>query len=310
MSKKYLIYKRTLKTDGRVYIGVTHNSMDKRAGNNGIKYDGCVHFYNAIKKYGWENFSSEILEEGLSKEKAEEREIYWIEKYQSTNPEFGFNIAKGGNLAFPFEQCHKVNAYTLDGKFMQAFPSVGEAEKFIGKTGVSDVCRGKSNRAGGYYWRYTSEEFPEGKDLENYFFRNKKVVPINQYTLEGKFVKTFHSLNEAARETGINFTSIWDTCSGRRKRAGEFTFRRYDDFSDCRDIDFVYQSPEKEVNAYNLEGKYLGTYKNMREAERQLGPKATDISRCCKHKAHYAKGYMFRFTSEIEPGVDIEGFNG
>lgn len=284
--------------------------MDKRAGNNGIKYDGCNHFYNAIKKYGWENFSSEILEEGLSKEKAEEREIYWIEKYQATDPEFGFNIARGGNLAFPFEQCHKVNAYTLDGKFVQTFPSVGEAEKFIGKAGVSDVCRGKSNRAGGYHWRYTSDEFPAGKDLENYFFRNKKVVPINQYTLEGKFVKTFHSLNEAARETGINFTSIWDTCNGRRKRAGEFTFRRYDDFSGCKDIGFVYQSPEKEVNAYSLEGKYLGTYKNLNEAARQLGLISQYISLCCKRKKESVGNYIFRFTSEVEPGVDIEGFDG
>lgn len=316
MNKGYLVYKRTLNSDGRVYIGITHNSLDKRAGNNGIKYDGCIHFYNAIKKYGWENFSSEILEEGLSKEKAEEREIFWIEQYHATDPKFGFNMAKGGNLAFPFNNGIKVNQYTLEGKYIKTFPTLFSANESVGFKGVTGAARGECSHAGGYVWRIASDEFPEGKDLEDFLLRNKKMVPINQYTLEGKYIKTFHSMNEAVKETGLVQSSIWSVCRGQRKRVGEFTFRLYDDFKDCKDIDFVYQSSEKQVNAYTLDGKYLNTYKNVRETERQLGAKATNISKCCKHKAYYAKGYMFRFTSEVEPGLDIEplkkglGING
>lgn len=306
MSKDYFVYKRTLNSDGRVYIGVTHNSLEKRAGNNGIKYDGCIHFYNAIKKYGWENFSSEILEEGLTRDEAEEKEKYYIEKYRATDPKFGFNMAKGGNLAFPFENGIKVNQYTLEGKYIKTFPTLSAANDFIKMKGVPGACRGAASQAGGYVWRIVSEEFPEGQDLENFFLRNNKMSPVNQYTLRGKFVKTFHSTREASRELRLVQSSIWKACNGERKKAGNFTFRFYDDFKDCKDIDFIYQGKEKKVNAYTLEGKYLSTFKNLNEAERHLGSKATNISKCCKHKIEFAKGYIFRFVSEVEPGVDIE----
>ncbi|MBP3801390.1 MAG: hypothetical protein J6I85_05165 [Clostridia bacterium] len=59
-------------------------------------------FYSAIQKYGWNNFSHEILYTNLSLEEANYKEAELIQKYQTTNPQYGYNIEKGGNNKFSF----------------------------------------------------------------------------------------------------------------------------------------------------------------------------------------------------------------
>lgn len=61
----------------------------------------------------------------------------------------------------------KVNQYDLCGKYLRTFPSVVEAGKtFQAPHGpIARVCRGEGKTSHGYIWRYTSEDFPIGKDL-------------------------------------------------------------------------------------------------------------------------------------------------
>ena len=54
---------------------------------------GRWHFPNAIRKYGKDAFSHEVLEICLSLEEANEREQYWIWTYDTTNPLRGFNAS-------------------------------------------------------------------------------------------------------------------------------------------------------------------------------------------------------------------------
>lgn len=51
----------------------------------------------AINKYGWENIQHNILEIGLTEEEAKKREIYYIEKYQTNDLEYGYNRTTGGD---------------------------------------------------------------------------------------------------------------------------------------------------------------------------------------------------------------------
>lgn len=62
----------------------------------GLGYKNNTHFYNAIQKYGWDNFEHIILEKNLSLEEANKREIFWIAYFNSTNPDYGYNIQAGG----------------------------------------------------------------------------------------------------------------------------------------------------------------------------------------------------------------------
>ena len=95
--ENYIIYKHTNKINGKVYIGQTCQDPETRYGSNGVGYRMCPYFYHAILKYGWENFDHEILFKNLSKEEANKIEIETIEKYNSRNPIFGYNLRKGGD---------------------------------------------------------------------------------------------------------------------------------------------------------------------------------------------------------------------
>lgn len=91
----YSVYKHT-SPSGKVYIGMTSMEPEKRwkAG-----YKDCKAFYRCIQKYGWENIKSEIIFSGLTWKEACELEIKMIALYDSTNPEYGYNILSGGNLS-------------------------------------------------------------------------------------------------------------------------------------------------------------------------------------------------------------------
>jgi group I intron endonuclease len=87
---------------GRRYIGQTKQSVRDRWSRHireSRKNVRNTHFLNAIRKYGEKAFTCEILEENIQTlEAANNFEKYYIAKYDSTNPESGFNTTKGGDI--------------------------------------------------------------------------------------------------------------------------------------------------------------------------------------------------------------------
>ena len=92
--EKYCVYVHTC-PNGKRYIGITFNTPEKRWGH-GTGYQRNKHFWNAIKKYGWENIKHEILYSGLDKEQACEKEKECISKYKTNCDEYGYNHTNGG----------------------------------------------------------------------------------------------------------------------------------------------------------------------------------------------------------------------
>lgn len=81
------VYKTTCTINGKIYVGKQQRVYKDYLGS------GLLLGY-AIKKYGRENFTKEIIEHCKDKEHLSEREIYWINKLNSWNRDIGYNILK------------------------------------------------------------------------------------------------------------------------------------------------------------------------------------------------------------------------
>ena len=90
----YTVYKLT-DPEGKVYIGCTGKPVEQRwLGGSG--YRRSVFYRESIQRHGWKNMKKEILCEKLTKEGGEKLEKWFVEYYDSMNPEKGYNRITGG----------------------------------------------------------------------------------------------------------------------------------------------------------------------------------------------------------------------
>jgi hypothetical protein len=84
------IYKITNLINHKIYIGKDTTSDTNYFGSGLL-------IKRALNKYGVENFIKEVIEETDDYIELSNKEIYWIEQYNSTDREIGYNISKGGD---------------------------------------------------------------------------------------------------------------------------------------------------------------------------------------------------------------------
>lgn len=92
----YSVYIHTC-PNGKKYIGITSKVPEYRWAN-GNNYRHNIHFYRAIKKYGWDKIKHEIIYANLTEQEASVIEINLIKKYNTMNSKYGFNKTSGGEI--------------------------------------------------------------------------------------------------------------------------------------------------------------------------------------------------------------------
>ena len=92
------IYKIINQVNGKIYIGQTRKTLQermdahiKKASEHPNRY-----LYDAMNHYGYDNFSIILIEE-CPDDQLDQQEIYWIDYYNSTNHEIGYNLTLGGD---------------------------------------------------------------------------------------------------------------------------------------------------------------------------------------------------------------------
>lgn len=94
----YSVYVHINKTNNKKYVGLASVDPEKRW-NKGSGYRNNIHFYSAIKKYGWDGFEHDVIASHLTKQEAENFEKLLIKQLESYKSEFGYNHDMGGNAA-------------------------------------------------------------------------------------------------------------------------------------------------------------------------------------------------------------------
>ena len=186
----YCVYKHTSPC-GKVYIGVTSLRPDRRwESGSGYKYNH--HFWSAIQKYGWCNFSHEILFDNLQKDEAFSKEVELISAYRATDPRFGYNQTMGG--------CG-------------------------GASGVKNTEETRQRKRESALLAWQRPRKGVQKRTTPIVKRGHKKTPVCQYTTEGVLIKTWESMCEIERVLGIPTSRISECCSGKRGSCKGFVWK-------------------------------------------------------------------------------------
>jgi hypothetical protein len=94
-TRTYYVYVHINKINGKRYYGIT-SQLPRERWKRGSPYKKQKKFYNAIQKYGWDNFEHIVLYSGLSHKEAAKIEIALIEEFHTTESAYGYNVSIGG----------------------------------------------------------------------------------------------------------------------------------------------------------------------------------------------------------------------
>lgn len=87
-----VVYCLTNKVNGKMYIGQTRNGLSRRLQSH---THSSTYFGNAIRKYSITGF--DIIENDIPHEIVDSVEINLIAFFNTKNPQYGYNIQKGGH---------------------------------------------------------------------------------------------------------------------------------------------------------------------------------------------------------------------
>ena len=188
------IYKITNDFDNKIYIGKTTRTVALRFEEHFKKTSGSNSYIdNDMADKGIEHFKYEILEE-CSTEILSEREKYWIAYYHSyvKDPSCngnGYNLTPGGDgISLSDKIINKIRELWEKGESVQ---SIADSLNLSHSTVYHRIQK---------YEDFNSKENKK-RATQKYF------KPVDQYTIDGQFIKTFESLSEAARELNIPKTT-------------------------------------------------------------------------------------------------------
>ena len=200
--KLYTVYKHT-SPSGKVYIGITCRKPEYRWNHGrGYKEIDQPLFYRAIKKYGWDNITHEILYSGLQEKDAKNLEISLIKQYKALG--LSYNITDGGD---GFRGATHMKGKKLSEETKR---KMREARKGIHR-GINNPMYGRHETASAY--GKFGKEHPASK-------------VVYQYDLFGNFIKKWDCISDVQRCLNIIVTNITACCNGRCKTAGGYIWRR------------------------------------------------------------------------------------
>lgn len=233
--------------NGKVYIGKS-NDIEKRFWvhkNSLVKPDVDKrrvnrHLYNAVQKYGIDNFEFIILEELPDSSEAElaDSEIAWIEKFNSTDRDFGYNLMKDSSQkTIVHEETKRLLSERSTGEGNANYGNYWTDEQ---KSRMSDIKK-KQFESGIYDFMKTDEYKTYISELSKNLWKNEEkklamakkvseatsIYRFYQYCKNtGELVRIWNSIGEIIEENpDYHRIAIYSVCNGWKKSYRGFVWR-------------------------------------------------------------------------------------
>jgi group I intron endonuclease len=292
------IYKIENLINGKVYIGQSINTSARWLAHKEVlsipshAYELKKPLYKDMNKYGIDNFKFEIIEE-CDKEKLNEREIYWIKKYNSyyfDDNSNGYNLTRGGETS--------INSYTEEE--IQLIIDLWYSGKSVGQI-VKET--GKSNSVIIGYLKDRTDYTPEEGRIRGQLLSSHGEKQINQYNLQGEFIQTFPSQAAAGRAMGTDPSLIGKTVKGRFKQLNGYIYiRAIENQEEVLQRRLSKTKRKLKVEQIDIQtNNVIRTFNNTREAEQSVGGLQRDgtiVRGCCEGEYTTALGYKWRYKND------------
>ena len=285
------IYKITNKVNNKIYIGQTSRSIEIRWKEhlrhafepNSAGYNS--HFYKSIRKYGVSNFTVDIVEK-CDNNLMSKREIFWIDFYNSFNPEYGYNLTRGGEgtRSIDYEEVYK----RYDSGESVAEISINMN---ISRSNLTQILKGYEN----YNAKINIERGHQ-------YMSKTKGTPVCQYNLHGVLIAIFDSSKAAARAVSkTTHANISKVCKTKKGVSGGFQWRYVGD-SNPGEYTGPLSNVAKTVYQFDLSRNLINVFESARQASLKTGVDRASITRCCNYDKRYstAGGFIWRYENNIE----------
>ncbi len=198
------VYLLQNKINNKIYIGKANslkNRMKQHLNHARCKTNFNTPIKNSIIKYGWDNFSVTILKE-VPIDMLIDWETFYIEKFNATNKDIGYNILKQG-----FDRTGILHNDITKEKISNSCKIHASRGKdhYTNKIGSSNITKAHERNRGKTRPDWVREKISignKGKDMSQL----KK--PVKQLCKEtGELIKIWDSIIDAIRGLGLKETS-------------------------------------------------------------------------------------------------------
>ena len=223
----FCVYIHRNKENGKIYVGQTCRQPENRW-LNGKGYAPGSHFGHAVAKYGWDGFDHEIVRENMTLEEADQLEQELIEKYDSRNPDKGYNVTEGGggsagtkHTAETKEKLRRLQKERIAKTGKVNFKGQKHTPESIAKMRASHKGKHTGPKNAAYGTHKTEEQ-------KQYYSRiNSRAV--KQYDLDGKLIKQYPSGKAAAEALGVTAAAISAAVAGKTKSCKGYIWKHAED---------------------------------------------------------------------------------
>ena len=295
------IYKITNNINDKIYIGQTRVTVHIRYQEHlrAVKDNRDTYLYRAMRKYGVDNFTVEVVESISCKTKDEliiqlnTKEIYYIKKYNSNDSNFGYNMTRGGDNTSDVNM-KPCDAYDKNGLFLFSCESVAEMSRTTNVSSMSIIhcCNGQSASRTDYVFRWVGENFDKYVIETEY----KNGISLYCFSENGQLLCEYNTIGAAEKDLGIN-----RNCIKQALVNNSLTHHYY--FNTENEFNYIKPSKNKiPVDLYSYDTReYIGSYDSITAALVDLGISGRNhnsIHKCLDGKNNYAYGYIWRYRGD------------
>lgn len=141
------IYKYTNLINGMIYIGQTKQTLEQRDYKHMTQLNDNTYFHRALKRYGRENFSLELVESNIPFNELDNKEKYYIDFFESFyTTGKGYNLTQGGQWSSGTQKLSLSQAREIQKLIKESalnFQEIGKKYS-VSIYCISDINRGKT----------------------------------------------------------------------------------------------------------------------------------------------------------------------